>query len=62
VKKNLKSLERKLIRIKNQLDLAPKEMKREFGWLLLKETLKKDFKGVMWAYEELGRLVEEEFN
>jgi len=61
VEKNLKNLERRLIRLKNQLDLAPKEMKREFGWLLLKETLKRDFESRKWFYEELGRFVDEEF-
>ena len=58
---NLKNLEKRLIRIKAQLEIAPKEMRREFAWRILKESFRNDFKGVMWLYDELSKFVDEKF-
>ena len=56
--RNMDALIRK---VKSFIRHAEVEEQRIILWLLLKETVAHDWKGVKWLYGELSNFVEEEF-
>jgi hypothetical protein len=54
-------IDENLKKLKSSIKNLPASEKRIIYWILLRETLRKDFDGVMWLYDEMSRFVDREF-